>query len=106
MTYDTTLHFYNLAASTPQMTVVSEIDEPFLPMPDDLLVNAHERRDSIVSLLEKLPAMFAGSQATEVALGPALKAAYALAQHIGGKVRAYAASSPRGLAAALLNAES
>lgn len=86
ITYDSTLHFYSLSGSTPQMIVVPEVDETFLPLPDELLVNLHERRDNIVSLLEKLPAMFAGSQATEVALGPALKAAYAMAQHMGGKI--------------------
>ena len=86
MTYDTTLHFYNLSGSTPQMMVVSEIDEPFLPMPDELLVNLQENMENVESLLEKLPSMFASSQATEVALGPALKAAYAVCQHIGGKI--------------------
>ena len=30
MTYDTTLHFYNLAGSSPQMLVVPEIDENYV----------------------------------------------------------------------------
>ena len=96
MTFDTTLHFYNLSGSSPQMLVVSEIDEVFLPTPgmDDLLVNLSESRDSVVGLLEKLPAMFASTQATEVALGPALKAAYQLIQHIGGKLAVFSATRP------------
>ena len=34
LTYDTTLHFYNLKAgmTQPQMLVVTEIDEPFVPL--------------------------------------------------------------------------
>ena len=35
-----TLHFYNLKStlSVPQQMVVAEIDDPFVPLPDDLLV--------------------------------------------------------------------
>lgn len=41
ITFDSTLHFYNLKSglSTPQMLVVPELDDPFVPLPDDLLVN-------------------------------------------------------------------
>lgn len=40
------LHFYNLKASLtqPQMLVVTELDDPFVPLPDDLLVNLRESR--------------------------------------------------------------
>ena len=62
ITFDSTLHFYNCAGGAPQMHVVSEIDEVFLPMPDDLLVNAVEARDVLTGLFEKLPSMFAANQ--------------------------------------------
>jgi protein transport protein SEC24 len=94
MTFDTTLHFYNLSSALPQMMVVPEIDETFIPMPDDLLCNLAERKDNARSLLDKLPEMFASTQATEVALGPALKAAYQLIQHIGGKLEVFSATRP------------
>ena len=44
MTVDSRIHFYNLRASlkAPQMLVISEIDEFFLPSPDDLLVNLND----------------------------------------------------------------
>lgn len=40
------LHFYNLKSSlsAPQMMVVAELDDPFVPLPDDLLVNLRESR--------------------------------------------------------------
>lgn len=31
--------------SAPQMLVVTELDEPFLPLPDDLLVNLRDSRE-------------------------------------------------------------
>ena len=39
------LHFYNLKAglTQPQMLVVTELDDPFVPLPDDLLVNLRDR---------------------------------------------------------------
>ena len=45
LTFDTTLHFYNLSGSSPAMMVVPEIDETFVPMPDELLVNLAEKRN-------------------------------------------------------------
>jgi len=94
ITFDSTLHFYNLSGNTPQMMVVPEVEETFLPLPSDLLVNLHERLDSITSLFEKLPAMFASSQAVEVALGPALRAATQVVQHIGGKLALFSCTRP------------
>jgi len=94
ITFDSTLHFYNLAASAPQMLCVPEIDDVVLPMPDDLLVNLHEHKDNLMALLEKLPAMFSSTQATDVALGPALKSAYQMMQHIGGKAALFQCSRP------------
>lgn len=41
------------------MQVVAEIEEPFLPLPDDLVVNLHESRAVVEALLDSLPQMFA-----------------------------------------------
>ncbi|EER18536.1 vesicle transport protein, putative, partial [Perkinsus marinus ATCC 50983] len=40
MTFDSSIHFYNLNSrlSQPQMLVVSDLEDPFLPLPDDILV--------------------------------------------------------------------
>lgn len=94
ITFDSTLHFYNLSGSTPQMMVVPEVDETFLPLPGDLLVNLQERLEPLTGLFEKLPSMFGGSQAVEVALGPALRAAMQVIQHIGGKMQVFSCTRP------------
>ena len=48
ITYDSSLQFYNLAAAAPTMLTVAEVDEVFLPLPEDLLVNVHERKEQLV----------------------------------------------------------
>lgn len=43
------------------MQVVSELGEPFAPLPDDLLVNLRESRAVIDTLLNSLPSAFAST---------------------------------------------
>ena len=43
-----------------RMQVVADIDETFLPLPDDLLVNLEGSRAVVEAFLDSLPQMFAG----------------------------------------------
>ena len=43
------------------MQVVADLEETFLPMPDDLVVNLVESRAVVEALLDSLPQMFAGN---------------------------------------------
>jgi protein transport protein SEC24 len=47
LTFDHTLHFYNLKPNQaqPQMLVVSDLEDPFIPSPNSLLVNLKESRE-------------------------------------------------------------
>lgn len=76
------------------MLVVSDLDEPFLPIPHNLLVPLAECREGIEALLNRLPDMFANSTSTGNAMGPALKAAHKLIGNIGGKIVCLMASLP------------
>ncbi|KAI7902295.1 uncharacterized protein BX663DRAFT_435291 [Cokeromyces recurvatus] len=88
ITVDSSLHFYNLNASLkePQMLVVSDLDDIYLPQPANLLVNLTESMQNIKTLLEKLPDMFKDSVNVNNALGTALQAAFKLLSPIGGKI--------------------
>ena len=44
-----------------RLQVVADLEETFLPMPDDLLVNLAESRAVVEALLDSLPQMFAGN---------------------------------------------
>uniref|UniRef100_A0A7M4EE43 SEC24 homolog B, COPII coat complex component n=1 Tax=Crocodylus porosus TaxID=8502 RepID=A0A7M4EE43_CROPO len=52
ITFDSTVQFYNLqeGLSQPQMLIVSDIDDVFLPTPDSLLVNLHESKEGVQHL--------------------------------------------------------
>ena len=103
MTFDSGVHYYNLKSSlsSPQMMVVPDLQGLFVPAPDDLLVNLHDSRHVVDHLLDNLgtmfhkaangagPGSFVGS-----ALGPALKAAYTVMKHVGGKMLVFQSCLP------------
>lgn len=80
ITVDSSLHFYNLNANLtePQMLVVSDLEDIYLPQPTDLLANLTESVQTLRTLLEKLPDMFKDSVNVNNALGTGLQAAFKL----------------------------
>uniref|UniRef100_A0A8C0GJZ7 SEC24 homolog B, COPII coat complex component n=1 Tax=Chelonoidis abingdonii TaxID=106734 RepID=A0A8C0GJZ7_CHEAB len=104
ITFDSTVHFYNLqeGLSQPQMLIVSDIDDVFLPTPDSLLVNLHESKELIKDLLSALPNMFINTRETHSALGPALQAAFKLMSPTGGRISVFQSQLPS-LGAGLLH---
>lgn len=96
MTYDTSLHFYNLNAnlSAPQMLVVADLEDLFLPLPDDILVNASESEGAIMNLLDSLPTMFQETKISENCMGSAVKGAFLAMKHIGGKLMVFGSCIP------------
>ncbi|GMP99662.1 hypothetical protein CsSME_00047051 [Camellia sinensis var. sinensis] len=88
ITFDSTIHFYNMKSSLtqPQMMVVSDLDDIFVPLPDDLLVNLSESKSVVDAFLESLPSMFQDNVNVESAFGPALKAAFMVMSRLGGKL--------------------
>lgn len=58
------------------MLVVSDLEEIYLPKPNDLLVNLTEARPALESLLGRLSDMFKDSVTVGSAVGPAMQAAH------------------------------
>lgn len=96
ITYDSTIHFYNIKSSLtqPQMMVVSDLDDIFVPLPDDLLVNLSESRSVVEALVDSLPSMFQDNVNVESAFGPALKAAFMIMSQLGGKLLVFQNTLP------------
>jgi protein transport protein SEC24 len=96
VTFDRAIHFYNLKSTlkAPQMMVIADIDELFIPIPDELLVNLSDSREVINTLLNVLPSIHQGNRCVETALGPAVRVAFKLMSSIGGKMLVFQSSLP------------
>ena len=89
ITFDNSVHYYNLGSdlAQPQMLVVSDLKELFVPLPDNLLVNLNDSRSVVEAFLDNLPDMFVRNPVvSQSCLGPALKAAFTVMKQVGGKM--------------------
>eukprot|EP00357_Protocruzia_adherens_P010769 CAMPEP_0114983146 /NCGR_PEP_ID=MMETSP0216-20121206/6534_1 /TAXON_ID=223996 /ORGANISM="Protocruzia adherens, Strain Boccale" /LENGTH=888 /DNA_ID=CAMNT_0002345089 /DNA_START=102 /DNA_END=2768 /DNA_ORIENTATION=- len=96
LTFDSTLHFYNLkpGLTQPQMHVVSDLSEVYLPIPENMLVDLNESHDVILAFLDSLPNMFKTSTTYNSYAPEALRSAQAVIKHLGGQVLWFQASTP------------
>uniref|UniRef100_K9IPQ2 Putative vesicle coat complex copii subunit sec24/subunit sfb2 n=1 Tax=Desmodus rotundus TaxID=9430 RepID=K9IPQ2_DESRO len=76
ITYNKVLHFFNVKSSLaqPQMMVVTDVSEVFVPLLDGLLVNYQESQSVIHNLLDQIPEMFADSGENETVFAPIVQA--------------------------------
>jgi protein transport protein SEC24 len=88
ITYNSCIQFYNLSdsLSQPQMMVYPDIDDVVLPLPENLMINLNENKETIQTFLQDLPNLFTNTNDTESALGTALSAAFKLLNTTGGRV--------------------
>ena len=88
VTFDREIHFYNLSPSLDQaqMMVMSDMDDPFVPLSEGLFVDPLESKDTITSLLTRIPHMFAEIKSPEPALLSTLNAATIALKGHGGKM--------------------
>jgi protein transport protein SEC24 len=76
ITVDNAIGFYKLLGREPEMLIVGELNDIYLPrMASDLIVNLVEARNMIDNLLEKMKSMHNQSQSSSNCLGSALQAA-------------------------------
>ncbi|XP_029659768.1 protein transport protein Sec24C isoform X1 [Formica exsecta] len=76
ITYNNTVHFYNINSclAQPQMMVVGDIQDVFMPLLDGFLCDVEESETVIDSLMAQIPQMFADTRETETILAPAIQA--------------------------------
>ncbi|KAL5000230.1 hypothetical protein BDV10DRAFT_39863 [Aspergillus recurvatus] len=88
VTYDREIQFYNLSAELQQaqMMVMTDLQDPFVPLSDGLFVDPYESKHVITSLLDQIPTIFSRAKVPETALFPALSAALSALQATGGKI--------------------
>jgi protein transport protein SEC24 len=90
LAFDKTLYYFNLRSTLkqPQMMVVPELSENYLPQPDDLLVNLHDSHEIICTMLDSFQNYFAqpSGSVVDCALVPAITSAFNICKHIGGRM--------------------
>ncbi|KAK0386935.1 hypothetical protein NLU13_5248 [Sarocladium strictum] len=96
---DSSLHYFSIPNDSDEnaetnLLVVSDLEEPFLPVPHDLLVPLSESRQSIEKFLQRLPEMFQNNQSNGSCMGSALRAGHKLISALGGKIVVLTASLP------------
>ncbi|KAK7603574.1 hypothetical protein V9T40_003573 [Parthenolecanium corni] len=93
---DSAIRFYNLGENLnqPHELIVTDVDDVFIPCPENLLVNLHEQFELIKDLLEQIPEKFKESYDTNCALGAALQAAHKLMSATGGRVTVFVSCLP------------
>ncbi|MGH0158290.1 UNVERIFIED_CONTAM: hypothetical protein FKN15_071841 [Acipenser sinensis] len=76
VTYNKILHFYNVKSNLaqPQMLVVSDVSEMFVPLLDGFLVDFQESQSVINNLLDQIPEMFADTNESETVFAPVIQA--------------------------------
>merc|ERR1719515_136281 len=94
VTFDSTVHFYQIrqGASGPAMLVASDLEDMFLPTPEDLVVNLSENREAVEATIDTIGKAFEGSQKSESCLGAALQGAFLAMEKVGGKLQLFCTS--------------
>ncbi|KAK6233036.1 hypothetical protein SCA6_003109 [Theobroma cacao] len=87
-TFDSTIHFYNLkrALQQPLMLIVPDVQDVYIPLETDIIVQLSESRQHIEQLLESIPTMFLDNRTAESAFVAAVKAAFLAIKSTGGKL--------------------
>lgn len=96
ITFSSTVQFYIMpeGGSSIEMLEIGDLEDIFLPYPENLLVNLSEQRDQIEDFLCNLPATHAQTTHTQSALGAALSAATKLLMPTGGRITVMTAILP------------
>lgn len=78
--YNSAVHFYNIAENynQPHEVTVLDLEDIFLPFPDNLVVNLKACTELIKDLLAQIPKRFENQHDPYSSLGAALQAAYKL----------------------------
>lgn len=93
-TFDREVHFYGLTKDRAEMTVMPDLEEPFVPISGGLFEDPHACRTAITNLLNALPRMFARIKKPEPALLPALNSSLEALKDTGGRLICSLASLP------------
>lgn len=95
---DNAIHYFAIPldeeSDQVRMMDVCDLDEPFFPRPNSMVVPLNACRNNLEKLLNQIPEIFQFNIMSKFALGPALKSAYNLISAIGGKIIVVSSTLP------------
>lgn len=96
VTFDRTLHFYNLTPSLndAQMLIVSDIENAFIPLREGLFVDPYESKNIIEIVLKSILTMFDCLRIPEPALGALVQSSLIALEKTGGKLIVFLSALP------------
>ncbi|KAG5518126.1 hypothetical protein PMAC_003312 [Pneumocystis sp. 'macacae'] len=96
VTFDRVLHFYNLTPSLndPQMLIVSDIEDAFIPLFEGLFVDPYESRHIIEIVLRSISTLFNDLKVPEPAFGALVQSSLDALKKTGGKLIAFLSALP------------
>ncbi|EPZ36347.1 beta-sandwich domain of Sec23/24 [Rozella allomycis CSF55] len=96
VTFDKDITFYNVHESllTPQMIVVSDLEDPFNPIEERFFVDPIESKDQINNLFEILPEIFKDKRNIQSCLLACLKAMKICLEKTGGRIEVFQTTLP------------
>jgi len=80
--------------TTPHMVVIADLEDIFLPFPDELLLPLQENADRVLNFLNQIPQLHKDNKIYESCLGSAIRACLMTLKHIGGKILAFSSTIP------------
>mmetsp|Transcript_7595 Transcript_7595/g.23024 ORF Transcript_7595/g.23024 Transcript_7595/m.23024 type:complete len:1028 (+) Transcript_7595:426-3509(+) len=111
LTFDSTVHFYRFKgdpkgtgdkSTDAAVLILPDINDIFLPAPDQMVVPLQEYREAIEQLLDSLPSMYASAanqtgaaNSSNSAFGAAVVAAQTAIANEGGKMMCFLSSRPK-----------
>lgn len=96
---DSAIHYISIPEDSQennqvQLLDIFDLDEPFSPLPNNLLVSLTNCKKNIENILLKIPEIFNSTVVNKFALGSGLRAAAHLIRSIGGKIIVISATLP------------
>jgi len=93
--FDSNINLFHLGGDKPYHMVMPDIQDPFVPSMNDILVNLQEKKDLIEQFLADIvPNLKNDNSDTGSALGPALTLAQKILASNGGRITVFQATLP------------
>ena len=94
ITFDRSIQVYDMRAAEPQILVMSDINEPFVPLSDGLFFDPRAAHGQVMALLDRLPSFVIETRVVDSCLGAAATFAMEALKRSGGRAVMFTTTLP------------